>query len=29
MYPIYIQHLLVYTLIKILGKKPKGGLVTL
>lgn len=29
MYPIYIQHLLVYALIKIRGKKPKGGLVTL
>jgi hypothetical protein len=28
MYPIYIQHFLAYAIIKIRGKKSKGGLVT-
>jgi hypothetical protein len=28
MYPIYIQHLIVYAIIKIRGKKSKGGLIT-
>lgn len=29
MYPIYIQHILVYALIKLRGNKHKGGLITL
>ena len=29
MYPIYIQHLLVFAILKVRGKKAKGGIITL